>query len=244
MAKKCLVIGSVGNEAHENDVRNYFLATAPDWTCHICELGSGTPAGNIITYQTSIANSVQYAIDNSYEIIVRSYSGGGSYELEWEHAMSHGILVSHAHGSNTPHQLLSFPSDLSFSMYIGAGLTANELSYGPTLDFYDAPADNNLAESWATALDLSFIPAICELNCSYNSLSGITGLDVCYSLYSLIASNNHFSNVDVDYILVTLDVNSNSGGYLGLTGNNPPTAEGLASKESLENKGWVVEVDV
>jgi hypothetical protein len=147
--KKALVIGVVGSETHENSVRTYFLAVATSgWECHIAEIGSGTPVGNIVTYQDDVAGCVQYAILNGYNAIIRSYTGVWSYKLEWDIAWQSGIPVGHAHGSNT-HELLSVPPQLFSAMTFGGGVP-NVRSYG-FIDFTDIAGDGHTEESWTTA---------------------------------------------------------------------------------------------
>jgi len=149
---KALVIGTVGYESHEESVRLVFLEKVATWDCHIAEIGTGTPAGNIVTYQKSIAACVQYAIDNNYQIIIRSYSGVYSYKLEWEHALEYGIAVFNAHGSNS-HIYLSSPAFLmKGTRCIGGGVSVNERSYGPGLDLFSCTVENATEESWATPM--------------------------------------------------------------------------------------------
>ena len=57
------------------------------------------------------------------------------------------------------------------------------------------------------------------------------------------AENNYFTNYIVDNILYLLDGYGYECGYVSLTGNNPPTVEGLTYKANLEAKGWEVFVD-
>lgn len=147
---KALVLGTVGNEVHDEAVRTYYLEQNPADTCHLCLIGTGTPAGNIVAYQANIAGCVQYAVDNDYDIIIRSYTGVASYLLEWEEAYSNGIIVFHAHAANTFTRFAS-PADLYAGLVcLGGGQLQNERSYGPGLEFYDATNQGFTEESWAT----------------------------------------------------------------------------------------------
>jgi hypothetical protein len=148
---KALVLGIVGYESHEESVRSYFLVQSPTWDCHIAEIGSGIPAGNIVTYQANVADCVSYAITNGYNIIIRSYTGLWAYKLEWDTAVAAGIVVAHAHGSNS-HVELSSPPYIGSAMACGGGVTTNERSYGPGIEFYDCTLSEDTEESWATAV--------------------------------------------------------------------------------------------
>jgi hypothetical protein len=152
---KILVIGNVGNESHENSVRNYALQQLPTAQVDIAEIGSGTPSGNIVTYQASVAACVSYAITNGYDAIVRSYTGLWANKLEWDTAWVAGILVVHAHGGNA-HTLLTTPPDIwGAAVACGAGNGSNQCSYGNGLEFYDSPAEVQtppFAESWSTPI--------------------------------------------------------------------------------------------
>jgi hypothetical protein len=146
---KALVIGSVGDESHEESVRTYFLAVDPSAAVHIAEIGTGTPSGNIVTYQTDIAGCVAYAIANSYNIIIRSYTGIYNYKVEWDEAIENGIAVYHAHGSNA-HELLASPPRMFGAIAIGGGKNnINERSYGK-MERFDKTAGDLTEESWAT----------------------------------------------------------------------------------------------
>jgi hypothetical protein len=150
---KALVIGNEGSEAHEDSVRSYFIDQAPTWTCDIAEIGSATSlTGNIVTHQTSVANCVSYAISNSYNMIIRSYTSVWSFKLEWDIAYANNIQVIHAHGSNS-HILLSAPPYIMQSaICCGGGVTANARSYGDGLEFFDYGLTSDTQESWATAV--------------------------------------------------------------------------------------------
>ncbi|MFW6159434.1 MAG: hypothetical protein ACOC8E_08765 [Planctomycetota bacterium] len=85
--------------------------------------------------------------------------------------------------------------------------------------------------------------AMCACSCWNGSqIVGIDGLDTtpvtdCY------AEGNGMSSDEVDHILVDLDANGQSDGYVYLMDNSPPGPAGLAAKTSLEGKGWSVDVD-
>ena len=154
---KILVIGSVGNESHENSVRSYALEQLTTAQVDIAEIGTGTPSGNIVIYQASIAACVSYAIANNYDAIVRSYTGVWSNKLEWDTAWAAGIIVVHAHGSNSKINTNSGYDIWGSPVLCGAGIliTGKQCSYGNDLEFFDAPSENQSApfeESWSTPI--------------------------------------------------------------------------------------------
>lgn len=157
---KILVIGSVGNEKHENSCRDAALAQFSTAQVDIAEIGNGTPNGNIVTYQPDIAHCVSYAIANSYDAITRSYVVGYEYEIEWSEAWEAGILVCHAHDGND-HNLYPNPATIwDAAVWCGAGSTENETSYGPGIEFFDHSATNLVApfyESFSTPVIASKI---------------------------------------------------------------------------------------
>jgi hypothetical protein len=113
------------------------------------------PSGHIVTYQSSVAACVSYAITNSYDAIVRSYSGIWSYKLEWDTAWNAGILVGHAHGSNSHINTNSGKDIWGSPILCGAGNGSNQCSYGNDLEFYDSPTEVQsppFAESWSTPI--------------------------------------------------------------------------------------------
>ena len=163
---KALVIGWAGNESHDNAVRDYYLGMNGDGvtTCDIIMIGSGSPSGNIIAYVLSLAAAVQYAIDHSYKIIMSSYSGVYSHKIEFDHAFANGIIVVHAHGSNT-HERLESPPRMFSVICVGGGRfegLVNERSYG-MMECFSSNNDVNgetTYESWATPTVAGNIAAI------------------------------------------------------------------------------------
>jgi hypothetical protein len=195
---KALVIGSVGNEAHEASVRQYFLDTA-SWTCHIAEIGAGTPAGNIVTYQSNVSGCVQYAIDNEYKIIIRSYTGVYSFKLEWDAAVNAGIAVVHAHGSNS-NVFLSNPPFLISAITVGGGTTTNVRSYGPGLEIFDATVASETEESWTTAVIAGRLANILDDNPTYNIWDARQHLRQQATLYSNWTQANGYGKATNDVV--------------------------------------------
>ncbi len=90
-------------------------------------------------------------------------------------------------------------------------------------------------------------------------LSGCTGLrafSLSGSQLALLDLGNADNLIDVqlkdcglaesqvDYSLHTLDLAGRSGGYLDLTGNAAPSAEGLVHYDNLINRGWTIDISM
>lgn len=148
---KAMVIGHTPYEWHELSVRQKFLEVAPsDWVCEIVMVGSGTPSYPIVAYVQSVAQAIQYAVNNNYKIIIRSYSNLLWYLTEWEYACDNNIIVVHSHGSNSAEELL-WPRFLLRSVIcVSGGITNNQRSYGNGLELFDATPSGETEQSWAT----------------------------------------------------------------------------------------------
>jgi hypothetical protein len=170
--KRALVIGSPGNEWHEEWVRSTFLYEAPTWTCHIAELGGGTPSGNYVIYTYEMSEVIAFAIANDYNILIHCYAGAYQYKANWDAAVAAGIAVFCAHGSNSDERL-TYPPRLSSAVYVGGGDTENSLSYGPGLEMYDDDAPlPGWAESSSTPTVAGKFATIMDAHPSYNIFDG------------------------------------------------------------------------
>lgn len=165
---KALIIGLNGFESHDLTVREYFLFNAPaNSQCDIVAIGFGTPNPPIVAYMSNVSSAVQYAINNGYNYIIRTYTGVWSYRLEWDYAYQYGVQVVHGHGSNI-YVELAYPPQLFSAVTCGGGITQNERSYGNGLEFYDVTNDNRTEESYTTAVIAAKLATIKEaLNCSH-----------------------------------------------------------------------------
>jgi len=110
---------------------------------------------------------------------------------------------------------------------------------------------NNLICSYngLTSLDVTGCTALNNLICQSNAL---TSLDVsgCTSLYDLSCQNNQLTASSVDNIIIDLNTNGNTTGYLNLSGgtNAAPTLSDPTVSGALANLtapqpgglGWTV----
>jgi phage gp36-like protein len=183
MNRKALVIGDAGNEVHDETVRTYFLASAPGgWTCDIVMRGAGAPNGHIVAYLATMDLCVDYAIDNGYDIVIRSYTSCYSYKAEWDIATEAGIIVLVAHAQNL-HARYTSPPRLFSAITVGGGNVANELSYGPGLEIFDLPADLVLAESWCTPTAAGRVAKFFDDHPAYNLFDAREHLREAASFY-------------------------------------------------------------
>jgi len=94
-------------------------------------------------------------------------------------------------------------------------------------------------------VDLSGLPALVELDFSGNA--AITSIIIADTqpIIDFNAFGCALTETAVDDILVVLNNNGNSNGYIGLDGgtNAIPSATGLAAKVALEGNGWTVNVN-
>jgi hypothetical protein len=95
-----------------------------------------------------------------------------------------------------------------------------------------------------TSLDFTGITTMTDL---YNDRTGLQHINItgCINLNDVDLANNNLTQASVDHVLITLDDNGLSNGYVDLTGgtNDIPSALGLAAEASLVIKGWDVFVN-
>lgn len=126
-----------------------------------------------------------------------------------------------------------------------------ELGFGPgeTVSVNNAQALKGVDE-WDSddmdiySLDLSGMVGLRQL---YHCCSVLTHINITGSvdLIDVDLESNELTEASVDHILITLDNNSLSNGFVDLSGgtNAIPSATGLAAITSLLGKGWAVTVN-
>jgi len=92
-----------------------------------------------------------------------------------------------------------------------------------------------------TSLDFTGITTITQL---FNIGTGLQHINItgCVNLDDVDLSSNALTEASVDHVLIALDDNGLTDGFLYLDGgtNATPSALGLAAKLSLEAKNWDV----
>lgn len=191
--------------------------------------------------------------------------GGGPTNVFWSGWSSEPTFDDEPDGTVTSdgvsNLLISDRSALtSFNSYYnncGGSIDARNCSSLSTLNCYynslttlDVSGCANLSNldcnrNSLTTLDVSGCANLSVLSCSDNSL---TTLDVSglTNLYFLGCDNNSLNQAAVDQVLADMVANNYTGGnskYIDLRNNAAPSASGLASKATLEGRGFTVFVD-
>jgi hypothetical protein len=162
-----------------------------------------------------------------------SLAAGGSYDFEYdlEGVIPHTVYLC----IDNPSQLQDF--EIGFGP--GNSVAISNLYQLEGIDEWDG--DNMEFNS----LDFTGITTITQL---YNIGTGLVHINItgCVNLNDLEVMDNALTEASVDHILITLDDNGLSNGYVELVGgtNAVPSAAGLLAKTSLEGKGWDVIVNV
>jgi hypothetical protein len=157
----CLVLGErAGEEGASWNLYQRFQEVATNWVCDMAArpsdiyrngLNSDT-ANPVIALLPDLPAMVGYAISNHYRIVVAPivFPTKDLYEYKnaWDRATAAGVLVVVPHHSATstsraPRARRLSPPRLFSAVTVGSGTTTNRLSFGPGLEFYDAPAMPN-----------------------------------------------------------------------------------------------------
>jgi hypothetical protein len=95
------------------------------------------------------------------------------------------------------------------------------------------------------SLDFTGITTITEL---YHANTGLQHINItgCVNLNDIEIDNNALTQASVDHVLITLDDNGVTNGYVDVSGgtNSVPSVAGAAAEASLILKGWTVNVNV
>jgi hypothetical protein len=214
------------------------LCCAQSFDCNSCITLQGVPGEGFLygfTLRTknsgpNLTGTIYWATGQQESFSLPSNGDSYNFEYEYEDYLIHTVRLC----VNNPSQLLNF-----------------ELGNGPgnTIALTNASVLNGIDE-WDSdgmniyALDLTGLSSIDELYhcCGILTFINITG---CTNLLDVELDGNALLESSVDHVLVTLDNNGLSNGYVDLSGgfNAVPSATGLAAKTSLEGKGWTVIVN-
>ena len=95
------------------------------------------------------------------------------------------------------------------------------------------------------SLDFTGITTMTQL---YNANTGLQHINItgCVNLNDIEIDNNALTQASVDHVLITLDDNGLTGGFVDVSGgtNSVPSVAGAAAEASLILKGWTVNVNV
>jgi hypothetical protein len=147
-----------------------FQRLATNWTADVV-LRKGNPAydqwnrfpsGPVVAILPDYHAMISYAISNHYRMVLVpatfSEKDPYTYKAEWDRATAAGILVVMTHygspsTSRAPIVRQIGPRSLFSAVTVGAGITNNIRTFGPGLEFFDAPSGNQLPTGAPTQVE-------------------------------------------------------------------------------------------
>lgn len=192
LRQTCLVLGAPhGQEDLNWTLCNQFQQAATNWVCDIAfqpghpfyDKNPGYAAGPVVAVLADFSAMVTYAISNHYRILVAPVAypdrDDFRFKTEWDRATAAGMLVVVPHHtslstSRKPQARRVSPPRLSSAITVGAGLTNNLRSFGPGLEFFDAPAAEGgpyggPIQTEAAAIIAAKLAQILDAHPAYNS---------------------------------------------------------------------------
>ncbi len=204
--RSCAVLGyPVGQEAKSGRLRDIFLGVSPEWNCdELYRSGNrfydgltNFPYAEVIGVRADRSSMVDFVLTNHHRIVVAPIDASDGdparFEPAWSRAVEAGILVvaPHHHSlspSRKPQARRLSPPRISAAIYVGYGTNRNFLSFGPGLEFFDAPGVGaaqlllpNQAD--AAAVIAGKLARIVDENPEYNNFDARQYLRMCSSLY-------------------------------------------------------------
>lgn len=123
----------------------------------------------------------------------------------------------------------------------------NNLTFSGAFDCSLLPATTaivNLADCGLTSItNIGSLTGAEQFYANNCPLTSVSSMATCVAMLFPSFTGCGLSSAEIDGILADLDTAGVSGGTAYLTGNSVPGAAGLVSKESLEGRGWTVDVD-
>lgn len=175
----------------------------------------------------NLTGSIQWTptVSESFSLL----ADGSNYDFEYD---LEGLIP------HTVYLCIDNPSQLQdFEIGFGPG-TATSISNLQKLEGFDEWDGDDMA---FTSLDFTGITTITEL---FNIGTGLQHINItgCVNLEDVDLNDNALTEASVDHVLIALDDNGLTDGFLYLDGgtNATPSALGLAAKLSLEAKNWDV----
>jgi hypothetical protein len=175
----------------------------------------------------NLTGSIQWTptVSESFSLL----ADGSNYDFEYdlEGLIPHTVYLC----INNPSQIQDF--EIGFGP--GQAVAISNLQKLEGIDEWDG--DDMLF----TSLDFTGITTITQL---FNIGTGLQHINItgCVNLDDVDLSSNALTEASVDHVLIALDDNGLTDGFLYLDGgtNATPSALGLAAKLSLEAKNWDV----
>jgi hypothetical protein len=187
-----------------------------------------------------------------YGFTLETVNGGANLtgSVHWTSTVSENFSLSadgsdydfeYNFGDSIPHTVylcINNPSQIQdFEIGFGPG-TAVAISNLYQLEGIDEWDGDGMA---FTSLDFTGITTITEI---YNGNTGLQHINItgCVNLDNVELNDNALTQASVDHVLITLDNNGLTGGYVDVNGGTSatPSVAGLAAEASLVGKGWSV----
>jgi hypothetical protein len=178
----------------------------------------------------NLTGSIQWTptVSESFSLL----ADGSDYDFEYD---LEGLIP------HTVYLCIDNPSQIEdFEIGFGPG-QAVAISNLQKLEGFDEWDGDDMA---FTSLDFTGITTITEL---YNDRTGLQHINItgCINLDDVELNDNALTEASVNHVLITLDDNGLSNGYVDLSGGTSatPSGLGLAAQASLVIKGWAVFVN-
>jgi hypothetical protein len=175
----------------------------------------------------NLTGSIQWTptVSESFSLV----ADGSNYDFEYD---LEGLIP------HTVYLCIDNPSQIEdFEIGFGPG-TATSISNLQKLEGIDEWDGDGMA---FTSLDFTGITTMTDI---FNDNTGLQHINItgCVNLEDVYLFNNNLTEASVDHVLITLDNNGLSNGYVDLDGgtNATPSALGLAAATNLVGKGWDV----
>lgn len=196
---------------------------------------------------------------------------GATFVVDWGDVSAPQTFVTElAHGLVHVHLTHNYADTTAKSIRITGDVALVTRLLFPTMSLtaLDVSACSALGILWCyenalVTLDVRACGLVTQLWCNDNSLvslgasglalmsdvdfdhNNLTSLDVSgAAIWAMVCSYNPFSSAAVDAVLVAVNAQGLSAGYIDITHTAVPTSVGLAAKAAMEVRGWYIEVDV
>jgi hypothetical protein len=205
LQQSCLVLGAPTSDQSLNQTLcDRFQEVATNWVCDIVyrpgnpfyDRAGPFPRGAVVAVLSEVPSMVDYAISNRYRMIIAPATSAESdlfkFKKDWDRATDAGILVVLPHNaslsrSRKPQARRLSPPMLFSAITVGMGSTSNLLSFGPGLEFFDAPdarsASSAVSQTDAAAVLAGKLARILDANPTYNIWDARQHLRQSSSLY-------------------------------------------------------------
>ena len=155
--QSCLMLNAPSSkEGAPFNLGELFRQVATNWVCDMvsptgnCDYDPRThlPRSPLVALLPDLPAMISYAISNHYQILVSPIAAPDQdlyrYKSAWDRATAAGVLVVVPHHtavslSRAPKARRLSPPRLFSAVTVGEGTATNQFSFGPGLEFFDAP---------------------------------------------------------------------------------------------------------